>query len=211
MSELVLIGAGGHCKAAIDVIEQEGIFSIIGVTTKKIGECDSVLGYPVVGTDDDLLSLVCDDRFFLVAIGQISTSEARITAFNRATGIGMQPVSIRSPKAYVSPHATIGNGTLIMHGAIVNADAQVGINSIINSLALVEHDSIIGNHCHISTGAKTNGNVIVGEKSFIGSGAVLRNGISVGARSVIGAGCYVNFDVPEDAIVRSSRKAVRNG
>ena len=211
MSELLLIGGGGHCKAAIDVVEQEGNFSIIGVTTKKIGECESVLGYPDVGTDDDLSSLVCDDRFFLVAIGQINTSEARITAFNRATSVGMQSVSIRSPKAYVSPHAAIGDGALIMHGAIVNADAQVGINSIVNSLALVEHDSIIGDHCHISTGAKINGNVIVGEKSFIGSGAVLRNGISVGARSIIGAGCYVDFDVPEDAIVRSSRKDVPNG
>jgi len=91
VSELLLIGGGGHCKAAIDVVKQEGNFSIIGVTIKKIGECESVLGYPVLGTDDDLSSLVCDDRFCLVAIGQINTSEARITAFNRATSMGMQP------------------------------------------------------------------------------------------------------------------------
>ena len=29
--EIILIGGGGHCKSCIDIIEQEGIYSIKGI------------------------------------------------------------------------------------------------------------------------------------------------------------------------------------
>ena len=38
--ELLLIGAGGHCRSCIDVIEQEGRFRIAGVVD-KVGEAES--------------------------------------------------------------------------------------------------------------------------------------------------------------------------
>ena len=31
MKKIVLIGGGGHCKSVIDVIEQEGQFTIVGI------------------------------------------------------------------------------------------------------------------------------------------------------------------------------------
>lgn len=36
-TEILLIGAGGHCPSCIDVIEQEGRFSIAGVVDKVRG------------------------------------------------------------------------------------------------------------------------------------------------------------------------------
>jgi UDP-3-O-[3-hydroxymyristoyl] glucosamine N-acyltransferase len=40
---------------------------------------------------------------------------------------------IKSPISYVSKHSVIGEGTIIMHGAIVNAGAKVGVNCILNT------------------------------------------------------------------------------
>ena len=34
-SPIILIGAGGHAKQCIDVIEEEGIFSILGLIGKE--------------------------------------------------------------------------------------------------------------------------------------------------------------------------------
>ena len=53
MSEkIVLVGAGGHAKSLIDVIELENKFEIFGlVDNAKNGE---VLGYKVLGTDEIL-------------------------------------------------------------------------------------------------------------------------------------------------------------
>jgi len=35
MKNIILIGAGGHCKSCIDVIENENKYKIIGVIFKK--------------------------------------------------------------------------------------------------------------------------------------------------------------------------------
>ena len=86
---------------------------------------------------------------------------------------------------------TLGTGSIVMHGAIVNAGAKVGNNCIINTLALLEHDAVIGDHCHISTGAILNGGVNVGTGSFIGSGCVLKEGLSIGKDCLVGIGLTV--------------------
>lgn len=170
--KILLIGGGSHCKSVIDVIEQEDKLDIGGIidVQEKIGE--KLLGYPIIGTDDDLLSLKDDFDVFHMSMGKIGASEKRNYLFNFLTGKGFDFPIIISPSAYVSKHAFINQGTVIMHHAVVNADAHIGRNCIINTKVLIEHDAIIGDHCHIATGAIINGGVQVGSESFIGSGAV---------------------------------------
>lgn len=200
---LLLIGGGGHCKAAIDVIEEAGM-SIAGVLDRPEAELTQVLGHPVLGSDDDLPELLAQHGNALVTIGQIKSPALRIRAFEAALAAGGTLPLVISPRAHVSRHAKVGDGTLVMHGAVTNAAAVVGRNVILNSLALVEHDARVGDHCHISTGARVNGDVSIGEGCFIGSGAVLKNGIRIGKGSVIGAGCLIYEDVPEGSFVTAT-------
>lgn len=203
MIRLLLIGGGGHCKAAIDVIEAAGI-AIEGVLEQPGAEQTKVLGYPVLGGGEALPALVAKGLAALVTIGQIRTATPRIRAFEAAQAAGAQMLCVVSPRAHVSHHATLGDGTLVLHGAVVNAAARVGRNVIVNSLALIEHDAEVGDHCHVATGALVNGNVIIGAGCFIGSGAVLKNGITIGAGSVIGAGAVIRHDIPEGSFVPAS-------
>ena len=57
MKKIVLIGGGGHCKSVIDVIEQEGKFKIIGIVDKPEFLGNKVLGYSIIGSDDNLKEL----------------------------------------------------------------------------------------------------------------------------------------------------------
>jgi FlaA1/EpsC-like NDP-sugar epimerase len=52
--KIILIGGGGHCKSCIDVIEQEGKYTIAGVVDVKEKAGQTIMGYPFIGTDDDL-------------------------------------------------------------------------------------------------------------------------------------------------------------
>ena len=54
MKKILLIGGGGHCRSVIDVIEQEAKYTIAGVIDKKELIGTKVLGYEVIGSDDDL-------------------------------------------------------------------------------------------------------------------------------------------------------------
>lgn len=198
---ILLVGSGGHAKACIDVIEQDGRFSVAGLIglAREVG--GQVLGYPVLGTDEDLAKLREGCLHALVAAGQIKTPEIRIRLFALLQGCEFSMPSIVSPRAYVSQHAMLGAGTIVMHGAVVNAGASVGRNCIVNTQALVEHDAVVGDHCHIATAALINGAVRVGSGTFVGSGTSVRQGISIGERCVIGMGQRVLADCEAGARV----------
>jgi sugar O-acyltransferase (sialic acid O-acetyltransferase NeuD family) len=192
---LILIGAGGHARSCIDVIEQEGKFKITGIVGLESELGLQVNGYEVIATDKDLSTMIGKAQFALIALGQISSPDARVNLYQRASKTGFELASVVSPSAYVSPSVQIGKGTIVMHGAIINAGVRVGRNCIINSKALLEHDTQVLDNCHISTGTILNGGVIVEEGCFIGSGAIVKERVSIGERSVVGMGSQLRTNL----------------
>ena len=189
--KIILIGGGGHCKSCIDVIEQEGRFTIAGIVDMPEKKQHNVLGHPVIGSDADLAELIKTFRNVLITLGQIKSPARRIELFNDLMRMGARFPVIQSPLAYVSPHAQVAEGTIVMHHALINAGARVGRNCIINTKALVEHDAAVEDHCHISTGAVVNGGVTIGSGSFFGSGAVSKEYTSIPANSFIKANSLI--------------------
>lgn len=194
---ILLLGAGGHARACIDVIELDGSYAIAGLIGVAPEVGSSVLGYPVLGTDADLPQLLARYGCGVVTVGQIKTPEPRMHLFAELEKRACLVPAIVSPRAYVSPHARVGHGTVVLHGAVINAGATVGRNCIVNSMALVEHDVVVGDHCHIATGARINSGVRVGDGSFIGSGASVRQGISIGRKCIIGMGQALRCDLAD--------------
>ena len=194
---LLLVGPGGHAVACIDVVEQTRRYEIAGFVGMLAEVGRDVLGYPVIAADEALPRLLRDAPSALVTIGQIKTPEPRIRVFDALKAAGATLPVIVSPLAYVSKHAHIGEGTIVMHGAVVNAGARVGRNCIINTMALVEHEAEIGDHCHVSTTAAVNSTVRIGAGTFIGSGAKVRQFARIGERCVIGMGQAVVADCPD--------------
>jgi sugar O-acyltransferase (sialic acid O-acetyltransferase NeuD family) len=193
-AKILLVGAGGHARACIDVIEQAAQFSVAGLVGLPDQVGTRVLGYPVLGTDADLADLRAQYAYALVVVGQIKSPEPRIRLYDLLQRHGYTLPVIVSPHAHVSRHATLDAGTIIMHGAVVNAGARVGRNCIVNSQSLVEHDAVIGDHCHVATAAAINSGVRVDSATFIGSNSCVRQGIRIGEHCVIGMGQRVLAD-----------------
>lgn len=204
--KLILIGAGGHAHACIDVIEQHGYYQIAGLVGMPEEMHTRHLGYPVIATDGDLSQLAKEYQYAFIAVGQIRSPDSRIRLYRQATELGFQLPVIIAPTAHVSRHATIGTGTIVMHGAIVNAGAKVGINCIINTRALLEHDATVEDHCHLSTGAILNGNVSIGAGSFVGSGSIVKEGVSLGKGCVVGMGLSVRHNQADHSLLVGNDK-----
>ena len=188
MKPLLLIGCGGHARSLIELVEstvQWQIHGLVGLP-EQVGR--RVLGYPVVGCDDDLSGLREECPAAVLAIGHIADSTPRVRLAKQLEQFGFQFPVLISSHAVVSRYSQLGPGTTVGHGAIVNAGAVVGNHCIINSRALIEHDVQIGHHCHVSTGVLVNGGVQIAADSFIGSGAMIREGLTLPSRTVIGAG-----------------------
>lgn len=202
MSDLVLVGGGGHAGACIDVLLAEDKWTIRGIIEQGGYQGLSSLGYPILGTDSDFEKLVGADSAVFIAVGQLTSPALRRALYDRAHQSGAFFPVVQSPHAYVSPMAIVGLGSIVMHGAIVNTRAQVGKQCIINSQALIEHDALVGDFCHVSTGALINGGATIGEGCFIGSGAIVREGVQIGDDVVVGAGVRVMKDIPRGTVVR---------
>mgnify|MGYP005681500149 CR=1 FL=1 len=153
LKKLILLGGGGHAKSAIDVINTTKSYEIIGILDPNLELGANILGCDIIGSDNQLEKIIRDasDKIFaIVTVGQIKTSKIRKSLFNILNNLEILSPPITSPYAYLSSSAIVNNGTMIFHGAVVNADAKIGANCIINSNSLIEHDAEIHSHCHLS-------------------------------------------------------------
>jgi len=177
--KILLVGGGGHCHSVIDVIELENKYEIIGIVDKKELVGANILGYKIIACDDDLETLFKTCTNAVVTVGQVKSNAIRIQLFEKLKKIGFSLPVIKSPLAYVSKHSNLGEGSIVMHHALVNSNVLIGKNCIINTKALVEHDVTVEDSCHISTAAVINGGVVVKEGTFFGSNAVSKEAVEV--------------------------------
>ena len=184
-----MVGGGGHCKSVIEAAESAG-YTIKGSLDLPQFMGNKVLDYAVIGSDEEI-PLYVNECDFVVTLGYIKNPLLRDKLHERIEAAGGNLATIVASTAHVSKYATLGAGTVVLHGAMVNAGAAIGKGCIINTLANIEHDAIIGDYCHISTGAMVNGDCRVGENTFLGSRSVMVNNTSIPSSSVFAAGCLV--------------------
>lgn len=203
---IIGLGAGGHAKVVVDILQLMGKYEVIGLldSDSKLAS-SSVLGVPVLGTDQLLEKFYKDGvRHVFLGVGAGGGSGKTIprqSLFERAQRTGFEVVSAIHPQAIISPHARLGSGATVMAGAIINAGASLGLNVIVNTGAIVEHDCVIGDHAHIATGAHLAGGVSVGPLAHVGIGATVRQGLTIGQGAVVAAGAVVVKDVPAQIVV----------
>lgn len=192
---IILIGGGGHCISCIDVIELGYKYNIIGILDLPEKAGQKVLNYNIIGTDEQIGDFVKECPDFLITVGQIKSVHIRKKIYENVKKAGGNLHVFKSPLAYVSKHATIDEGTVIMHHAFVNIKAKIGKCGIINSKALVEHEAIVGDFTHISTGSVINGQAKIGDNCFIGSNTVVSNNVTITNNTIISAGSQVYRDI----------------
>lgn len=189
--KIVLLGGGGHCRSVIDVIEREGSYDIFGIVDTKEKSGTRVLGYPVIGSDDEIPAIIEKCNNFLITVGQIKSPDVRRRLVDATKNLDIHFPVIISPYAYVSACSYIGEGSVIMHDAIINTGCRIGSHCIVNTKALLEHDVSVGNFCHISTASVLNGEVHIGDDTFVGSNTVVNQGVTIPRNVVIGSGSVV--------------------
>jgi UDP-perosamine 4-acetyltransferase len=193
---VVIIGAGGHAKVVIDLLNSSGV-PIFGLTDVD-GSPRRILGAPVLGNDEILPSLFTQGvRHAFVALGD---NRLRLAMGTRVHALGFDLVNAISPRATISPSARLGRGVAIMAGAVINADAQIGDLAIINTGAGVDHDTFVGRGSHVGPGAAVAGGVHIGSGALLGVGSSVAPGCSIGEGATIGAGACVIDDIAPDLV-----------
>lgn len=187
---MILIGASGHAKVIIDTLEKMGEeVSFLLDANPMIKELQ---GYEVKYDKEHSFDL---EEEYLLSIGA-NMIRKRLAERNELTyGWAIHPSAI------LADDVSIGQGTVVMAGTVVNSSTQIGNHCIINTSSSIDHDCLLGDYVHISPNATLCGTVKVGEGTHIGAGASIIPNITIGEWANIGAGAVVIRDVPDGATV----------
>ncbi|MGD9151489.1 MAG: acetyltransferase [Desulfobacterales bacterium] len=199
----IVLGAGGHASVLIDAIQCGNIARIHGILdpdSSKWGQ--DLLGVPILGDDHLLLELAGQGvTHFVIGVGAVGNNKPRERLYRLGCSHQLKPLTVVHPSAFCSEQATVGSGSQLLPGCIINARATLGCNVIVNSGAIVEHDCDVGDHVHIASGAIITSSVKVANLAHIGAGATVRQLVSVGEGALVGAGAVVVDNVPEHVVV----------
>ncbi|PRB64765.1 NeuD/PglB/VioB family sugar acetyltransferase [Microbacterium sp. MYb45] len=198
MTDIVLLGAGGHARSVLAALALSGD-RVRGYLAPVAS--DRLLGIEHLGGDDVLDAFDPEDVAIVVALGSTSSTALRRTLHIDAVSRGFTIATVVHPRAFVDPSVVLPPGVQVLAGSIVNAGARIGEGALINSGAIVEHDSVVGAHAHIAPGAVLAGDVTIGEGAHIGLGSRIVQGVTVGSGGVVGAGAVVITDVPAQTTV----------
>lgn len=186
---LIILGASGHGKVAADIAIRCGYEEILFLDDNP--EARECLGWPVVGRVSEAEGYQGD---FFVAIGNPTVRE-RIQ--NKLEVQGKNLALLIHPSAILGIGVTIGKGSILMAGVVVNPCAEIGKGCILNTAASVDHDCKVGDYVHVSVGAHIAGTVTIGAKSWIGVGAAVKNNVTIAQDCMIGAGATVVRSITE--------------
>lgn len=195
---LLIAGAGGHGKVVADAAAGRSDCSSVGFLDDRYPELTLVGEWPVVGRLAGLAAMAGRFDAFVAAFGE---ARLRLRLLAEAAPAGYLLPVVMHPSATVARGVQLGEGTVVLAGAVVNIGASIGRGCIINTGAIVEHDCILGDGVHVCPGACIAGEVRIGQCSWIGIGASIIQRVAIGEYVTVGAGAVCVRDVADERIV----------
>jgi sugar O-acyltransferase (sialic acid O-acetyltransferase NeuD family) len=201
IENIVVIGASGHAKVVLDIVEKAGRHRIVGLIDSYKERGATCGGYSVIGAELELAEMVRrgEVQGGIIAVGD---NWVRHKLMQRILELapGFPFVTAVHPSAQLGRDACIGQGTAVMAGAVINSGARVGEFCIVNTNASLDHDCAMGDFSCLMPGATAGGNVRIGRFSVVALGARVIHGITIGDHVVVGAGATVLSDLPDRSV-----------
>ncbi len=200
LERMIVLGASGHATVVLDAIQLQNRFEVIALIDELNTERHGTIwrGIPIVGGLEQLPTILQSGvRKAIVAIGDCVV---RTRLAEQLVSAGYELATVVHPRAVVATDTCLGDGTVVMAGAVINAGSRIGRNVIINSNATIEHECVIDDGTHISPACCLAGNVQVGRQCWIGMGSIVKERTKIGNNVQIGAGSLVLKDVPSDVL-----------
>lgn len=197
MKPIIIIGAGGHGREALDILndlnEEHPTYEVLGFLDdgRAPGSLAKPHDVPVLGGIDWLES---QSVAFVPAVGSPALRRRIVERFSHH-----EMADLIHPTASIGSHVTRGPGLILAPGSRVTHAVTLGRHVHINVNATISHDCQIGNYVTVTPGAHLSGSVTLEDEVWMGIGSAVIQGVTVGARSVVGAGAAIIHDVPPDS------------
>lgn len=189
MSKIILIGAGEHARVVLDSLQKSTREVVALFDPKYDGKI--FMGVPVFAEYEGARFL---DALAILAVGSNATRKKLKSQIKHPFTTAVDSSAI------ISQHVTLGEGSMILHGAILQQGTSIGNHVILNTGSRIDHDCKIADYAHIAPGTILCGRITVGEGTLLGAGSTIIPGITIGAWCIVGAGSVVTKDLPDYAV-----------
>ena len=190
-AKFILIGGGGHARVVSSIIEaqENSHLEVVFDSNSKIETLDGVENFHKYNPDQ------FPNAIAIVAIGDNKIRKQLAQTIQHVFG------KLIHPSASIDRLGLVGEGSVVMHHAVIQRGTRIGKHGIINTASSVDHDCVLGDFVHIAPNATLCGGVQIGDETFIGAGVVVLPQIKIGKRVTVGAGSVVTKNIPDGATV----------
>jgi acetyltransferase EpsM len=214
---ILIVGAGGHAQVVADILlkmkdKDKKLMPIGFLDDRQALHGKNFLGLPVLGPLSSSSSI--EHEAIIVAIGD---NGIRKRLFEEYQHKGERFFTACHPSSVLASQVSLGIGSMICAGTVLNPSSVVGANVILNTGCTIDHHNNIGDHVHVAPGVSLGGAVTIGEGTLIGIGATVMPQCRIGEWSIVGAGSVVNrslqnhvlaFGIPARVIRKLERKSL---
>jgi sugar O-acyltransferase (sialic acid O-acetyltransferase NeuD family) len=194
---IAIIGGGGHGSVVADILEKLPQFTLAGFLDARLEPGTSIHGYEVLGQPDSLSLQILKHQLqgIVIAVGD-NWTRGKLAEFVRTTSPEISFPTIIHPSAQLGKNVSIGQGTVLMAGVVVNCNVRIGDFCILNTNSSLDHDTRLADYVSFAPKSCTGGGATIGNYSAICLGTNVIDRITIGEHTVIGAGSTVLHDQP---------------
>jgi len=192
MKKLLIIGAGGHGRVVADIALKLDRWQQIAFLDDN-QNIKSLMRTSIIDEINNIFTYINDYDIF-VGIGANKTREKIQTQLEMK---GASIPTLIHPSTIIGEEVDVGEGTVVMAGAVINCCSRIGKGCIVNTGATIDHDNKVEDYVHISPGVHIAGNVQIGKGTWIGIGTTVSNNLKITGDCTVGAGAVVVKDISE--------------
>lgn len=201
MSKILLAGNAITADILYSYLRSDTRYSIAGCVVDDAFVAENgISGCPTVGISEAISAFPPATCSVIMAMGYNDLNRSREAMFARLKSMGFCMETYIHPEARIYTNKPVGEGSVVLPGAIVEPQSSVGTNSMIWSNVTIAHHSSVGDHCWVAAGSVVSGQARIQHNTFLGVNSTVVNDVTVGEYNIVGAGAMISRDTKPSSV-----------
>lgn len=201
MKKILLAGNAVTAEILCAYLRQDARYEVTGLTVDDEFVAQGGLGgYRTVGLSEVSGAFSTDTHRVIMAMGYNDLNRTREAMFGRLKSMGYGVETYIHPDARVYTDQHVGEGSVVLPGAVIEPHARVGANTMVWSNVTLAHHSSVEDHCWVAAGTVISGQARVLRNTFLGVSCTVVNAVTVGEFNVVGAGALISRDTKPHSV-----------
>lgn len=201
MRKIFLAGNAITAEILCAYLRPDARYEVVGFTVDDEFVAQGGMGgYRTVGLSEVVSTFSPDTHRVIMAMGYSDLNRTREAMFNRLKATGYSVETYIHPDARVYTDQPVGEGSVVLPGAVIEPHARVGANTMVWCNVTMAHHSTVDDHCWVAAGTVVSGQAKVLRNSFMGVNCTVVNAVTVGEFNIIGAGALISRDTKPHSV-----------